>query len=335
MVRHKGSQVLNLGEQIHSFVDKCGLLSWDIVPIAADASDRRYYRLSKNEQTVILMDSSSDISSLGTFVQIDYFLLKNGLSVPLMIEIDAKKGLAIVEDLGIETIDKYLLNKPLEMESVFASIMNMLDELGKLCDSQVPVFDDNFFFHELSIFTSWYPLYVGRFLGKSDLDEFVAAWSKPLNYLKNYDYGDVFIHKDMHCGNLFWLPDRSGIRNIGLIDFQNAKKGSAVYDLISLLYSNRFPIQDKFREELLKRYISINNWNYENFGNLHDIYLAQRSIKKLGNFTYIFQKKKRREYLKNIPDTWGLITKSFTNPLLSDVSCWFSKNQFNPIFSGV
>ena len=40
--------------------------------------------------------------------------------------------------------------------------------------------------------------------------------------------------RDVHSPNLIWLPDRAGIRRLGLIDFQDALYGPSAYDLAAL-----------------------------------------------------------------------------------------------------
>ena len=44
----------------------------------------------------------------------------------------------------------------------------------------------------------------------------------------------VLVLRDYHAENLFWLPERTGLERVGLIDFQDAALGHPVYDLVSL-----------------------------------------------------------------------------------------------------
>ena len=48
-----------------------------------------------------------------------------------------------------------------------------------------------------------------------------------------------FVHRDYFAGNLFWLPERGGIRRIGVLDFQDAAIGHPAYDLAALLQDAR------------------------------------------------------------------------------------------------
>ena len=56
-----------------------------------------------------------------------------------------------------------------------------------------------------------------------------------------------FVHRDFFAGNLIWLPERSGTRRVGVLDFQNAAIGHPAYDLASLLQDARRDIPDGSR----------------------------------------------------------------------------------------
>ena len=49
----------------------------------------------------------------------------------------------------------------------------------------------------------------------------------------------VMVHRDFHIDNLFFLKDRKGIQQCGIIDFQDAVVGPQAYDLVSLLEDAR------------------------------------------------------------------------------------------------
>jgi len=45
--------------------------------------------------------------------------------------------------------------------------------------------------------------------------------------------------RDYHVANLMLLPEREGVRQAGLLDFQDAYQGPVTYDLVSLLEDAR------------------------------------------------------------------------------------------------
>ena len=50
---------------------------------------------------------------------------------------------------------------------------------------------------------------------------------------------DVMLLRDFHSENLLYLKDRIGLKTLGILDFQDALKGPAAYDLVSLLQDAR------------------------------------------------------------------------------------------------
>ena len=51
-----------------------------------------------------------------------------------------------------------------------------------------------------------------------------------------------WVLRDYHSPNLLWLPEREGIARVGVIDFQDAMRGPAAYDLVSLLQDARVDV---------------------------------------------------------------------------------------------
>ena len=89
------------------------------------------------------------------------------------------------------------------------------------------------------------------------IQEWQAAWIKILNKLNN----NKLVLRDFHADNLFWLPDRSNIRKIGLIDFQDALIGNEAYDISSLLEDVRRDVSKKTKEISIQKFIDLNKIN--------------------------------------------------------------------------
>jgi len=317
--------------EIIEFLKKYKLLDYEIFPLVNDASDRRYYRLSLGGRSLILMDSSKSIHTLNSFLKVASYLSENKFTVPKVLQADINKGYLILEDLGNDTLDKYLLKNPKSLSTVYRRVVDLVITLSSLPNPAFPEFDNQFFLHELSAFTSWYLPYSSNQLSKKVLADFNICWSKPLEYLALNDLDKVFVHKDMHCGNLLWLPQRSAQKSVGIIDFQSAKSGSFVYDITSLLYDCRFPLSPGIQQNLLDKFLSAKNIDSNVFKNLCDIYIAQRNIKILGNFAYIYKQKNNPAYLKYLPNVWSLIHQSLDNPILKEVKTWFLKNKIQSV----
>ena len=63
-------------QQIKEWIDNLGYKSYNLEEIKADASFRKYYRLTVANESFILMDSSLDILSYASKYFIKNFLLK-------------------------------------------------------------------------------------------------------------------------------------------------------------------------------------------------------------------------------------------------------------------
>jgi len=313
------------------FLNKKNLDSYDISPIAGDASDRKYYRLKHGRYSLVLMDSSGTPETMSSFLSVREYLSDNKFSVPQVLHVDLNEGYMVLEDFGDNTLDKYLVQNPKDSEHIYSLAINLVASMSTLEDPPFPEFDEHFFLYELSKFTNWYMPFIGKPLEDEDLVEFNASWSQSLNYLSIYDKKKVFVHKDLHCGNLFWLPEKQGVRKLGVIDFQSAKSGSGVYDIISLLYDCRLPLPQDLRDSLLNKYLSSTGWDIRNAKNICDIFIAQRNIKILGNFTHIYQQKGNAIYLRFLPNVWKFIEESLNNPILEDLKDWFIKNNVRPM----
>ena len=109
----------------------------------------------------------------------------------------------------------------------------------------------------------------------------------------------VFTHRDFHSRNLM---AQNG--NLILIDFQDARRGPCQYDLVSLLKDSYVPLDDKFRNELIERYIQLKekaeerSVDRQEFHRIFDWMSIQRNLKAVGTFAFQAIVKGNRRYLE-------------------------------------
>src|SRR3546814_1441688 len=65
----------------------------------------------------------------------------------------------------------------------------------------------------------------------------------------------VLVLRDYHADNLMWLPERNGIRALGLLDFQDGLAGHPAYDLVSLLQDARRDVAEALEAAMIERYV--------------------------------------------------------------------------------
>ena len=80
--------------------DDLGFAGARIEPASADASFRRYFRLSRGGDTYIVMDAPPEKEDLGPFLSVGRKLLEIGLNVPVILAKDPKRGFLLLSDLG-------------------------------------------------------------------------------------------------------------------------------------------------------------------------------------------------------------------------------------------
>ena len=72
----------------------------ELVPVDADASFRKYYRLKSTMHSGIVMDASLQKESLEPFIEIEHRLYEAGVRVAKIFTYNKKEGFVFLEDLG-------------------------------------------------------------------------------------------------------------------------------------------------------------------------------------------------------------------------------------------
>jgi aminoglycoside/choline kinase family phosphotransferase len=81
-------------------VDELGFAGGLIAPASVDASFRRYFRVTRDADTYIVMDAPPDKEDMGPFVRVAKILAGADLNVPLVLARDLERGFLLLSDLG-------------------------------------------------------------------------------------------------------------------------------------------------------------------------------------------------------------------------------------------
>ncbi len=246
-----------------------------------DTSFRGYARVHDCARTAVLMDAPrmpnggvvrdgrtySDISKLAEdvrpFVAIAGGLRSVGLSAPEIYAADLQQGLLLTEDLGPRVFGKEMQTETgqeqLWREAVDALLHlahHGLPTLMPLPDEthySLPRRDRAAFEIEIDVLLDWYwPLSKGAPASETTRREFHAVWAPVIDRLLALPAG-VFL-RDYISPNLVWLPDRSGIRRVGILDFQDAQSEHWAFDLVSLLQDARVSVPRALETKLFEHY---------------------------------------------------------------------------------
>lgn len=337
---------------IRAFLDSAGWKGAERRFLQGDASTRAYERLRAGARRGVLMDwppanaglpggkrSAYRATDIRPFIAVDNALRDAGLSVPELYAADTGAGFLLMEDLGTEGVvadatpiaDRYHV-----AVTVLAEIHNRprAAELP-LPDGTVhrlPSYRSEMLADELELFLDWYfPHILGAPAAPADRTGFHAAWAPLLARLDRAETSWVLL--DVHSPNLLWLPDREGLRRIGLLDFQDAMIGPTAYDVASLAEDARVTVPADLERALVGRYIELRrqgggDFDAQVFGDAYAILAAQRAMRILGVFVRLAEKAGKPHYLNHIPRVREYLRRTLAEPVLSDVSVWYEKHRF-------
>ena len=83
-----------------------------IIPIAEDASFRKFYRLILNKKSKIIVFSRKEkYKNLIAYTAINKFLRKNKVLAPKLLAHNYPKGIIVIEDFGDTSFHKVLLRQ--------------------------------------------------------------------------------------------------------------------------------------------------------------------------------------------------------------------------------
>jgi aminoglycoside/choline kinase family phosphotransferase len=305
-----------------------GYGNYNITNLPADASFRTYARLSRRDESFILMDSPPEHYSLKPFIKIGQYLLDHNFSAPKMFQQDHKNGFMVLEDLGTISINQLLStdnSKELE-ERIYKKIIKLLSAIQKVpVPQELNLFTSELLIKEADIFLDWFlPILNGEAPTDVQRAEYNNLWQK---IFKSIDLQNTCLTlRDYHVDNLMYLEERDNINQIGLLDFQDALIGAPAYDLVSLIEDARRDINPILANELINYYLSLNpSFNRKDFLAQYSILGAQRNFRILGVFARKATRDKNSRYLSYVPRVRKHLERDLSHPLLAPLKEWLYK----------
>jgi hypothetical protein len=130
----------------------------------------------------------------------------------------------------------------------------------------------------------------------------------------------VMILRDYHAENLLWLPDRSGVARVGVLDFQLAQMGQPGYDLVSLCQDARRDVPEAVETAMMHHVVERTGADAETFARAYAVLGAQRALRILGVFARLAMHAGKPGYLPLIPRVWGQLQRNLAHPALAGVA---------------
>jgi aminoglycoside/choline kinase family phosphotransferase len=286
-------------------VDTLGFADSRIDSASADASFRRYFRVTRGSDTFIVMDAPPDKEDLVPFVSVARTMAGMGLNVPIVLARDQAQGFLLLSDLGtLQYLDE--LKRAGQVERLYHDALSALVTLQTADDAaarQLPPYDRALLLREMELMPEWF---LRQHLGLEVDASLRAMLDRVFDTLVQsaLDQPRAFVHRDYHSRNLLVCEDA----NPGILDFQDAVYGPVTYDAASLLkdcYIAWPPARVRgwlleYRAMLMRAGIALGA-DTERFVRWFDLMGLQRHIKVLGIFARLNHRDGKPGYLNDLP----------------------------------
>ena len=304
-----------------AFLSAAGWEHAAIVPLAGDASFRRYFRVIDGARRAVLMDAPPPHEDPRPFIAIAEHLVGQGFAAPAILARDLDEGLVLIEDFGDLRVKEHLDDRPVDEVAVYTRAVELLADLHRLPAADLPPYDREVYQREAGLLTEWYCPAIGL---PVDADAYVRAWDAVLPIVEQSASSTVTVLRDYHAENIM-LIDRPEARGLGLLDFQDALAGHPAYDLVSLLQDARRDVPPAIEAAMLDHYRAIANPPAD-FDAAYAVLGAQRNAKIIGIFTRLWKRDGKPRYLSFLPRMWDLLERDLAHPALAPVAEWFAGN---------
>ena len=293
------------------FLRAAGWGEAQIVPLAGDASFRRYFRAVEHERTAVLMDAPPPHEDPRPFLLIARWLAERGFAAREILASDLDHGLVLLEDFGDARMRETVDAAPESEIRFYEEAVDLLVRLHGHEAAPVRAYDAKEYHRESGLLAEWYCPAVGA---EADAAAYRAAWDTVLPTLVG---PSVTVLRDFHAENIMLIE-----RGLGLLDFQDAIAGHPAYDLVSLLQDARRDVRPELEAAMLDRYLSATGAG-EAFITAYHILGAQRNAKIVGIFTRLWRRDGKPRYPGLCPRVWGYLERDLVHPALAPVRKWF------------
>lgn len=351
-------------EAMQEFLKSAGWTGAELSPLPGDASTRRYLRAAHRGRHAMLMDQPQNAEApqcppdatpeqrralgynavarlagadCGRFVAAADYLRRRGLSAPMVYAADVALGFVLLEDLGDDLYANVLDGGAGDEHALYSGAIDALAHLhteaapdSLTAGKSLHAYDETALLAETDLMTEWFlPLALGRSATDQEQAEHRDLWANILRQMPQSP--SVFVHRDYHAQNLFWLPNRNNVARVGMIDFQDAVAGTKSYDLISLLEDARRDVSPALAAAMTARYVNQARQlgvkvDEESLRAEMAVMAAQRNAKIVGIFSRLNSRDGKPRYLGYLPRVWNYLENDLQHPVLAPLRAWYDRN---------
>ena len=230
-----------------------------VIPLPRSGSDRRYFRIHDGGKTIIGAFNANPEEN-EAFIGFTGHFRNKSLPVPEMFGYLPEKSVYYLQDLGDDNLYTWLHKKtviaPFDNETMIL-YRKILDQLILFQTRGIDGLDLNLCYPHRSFDRQsmmWDMNYFKYMLLKLLAAPFnERKLEQDFNFLADYLLGtgqDYFLYRDFQTANVMVVGE-----DPWFIDYQGGRKGAPQYDVASMLYDAKIPMNETDRETLLSYYI--------------------------------------------------------------------------------
>jgi aminoglycoside/choline kinase family phosphotransferase/GTP:adenosylcobinamide-phosphate guanylyltransferase len=292
--------------------------------LRGDGSERRWYRLDSDGQTLIMVDhgihTAGETTEVDSFIHIGGHLYAAGIPVPQIYYHDRFAGLVFLQDLGNTDLQS-AISRTKNHETIISWYKQVIDLLIALSIKgamgfdlawtyQTPRYDEQLILErECRYFVEAF--LNGYFGWKISVDKYAKEFkSLAHKALERPIMG--FMHRDMQSRNIMFKD-----KQFYFIDFQGGRIGPLQYDLASLLIDPYVKLPHRIQSRLLtyciKRLLSYTQVEPAAFRRCYEYCALTRNLQILGAFGYLSTVKGKNYFKKYIPPAVRSLRKNLSD----------------------
>lgn len=332
-VVHLDRQEKTREQERREFLEISGLGNATVHPLRRDSSIRNFYRVAQGHKTSILMDAQPPMEDTAKFEIMQKKFAAIGMTVPDIYATDHTHGLVLMEDFGDERYYELVVGGETDTHALYGIAVDALvhkfsaDPHVALADSEA--YSDEYWMFRVEQFLRHYmPHVMRRAATPTERDDFLGLFREAITTA--HKFNPVLLHGDFGAQNLYYKPERSGIKALAMIDFQDATDargnmmGSPAFDLVFLLQDVRVDLPQGLETDMRARFIA--KTGIKDVYDFESVYatigLAQ-ATKCLGLFARLGHGDGRKEYLPFLSYCWRNVERNLAHPDLVRIKTWF------------
>jgi N-acetylmuramate 1-kinase len=300
-----------------------------LTKLKGHASTRSYYRLEwagaepplRGPRSLVAMrlpadslaSDEADAAARSTelpFVDVQRMLAARGVPVPLIYIDDTQNRVLLLEDLGDETFEARLQRTPSSRwHELYGEAIELLAGMHRACengraDESIAFrrgFDRELLRWELDHFRQWGLEALVGALPSAERSALDREFDRLADELIGLPHG--FVHRDYQSRNLMWTR---GGEQLTVIDFQDALRGPAVYDLVALLCDSYVALPQSLQQAMIERYareMGLDGRTSERLEAGFWLVAVQRKLKDAGRFVFIDRERGNPDFLRFYPQS--------------------------------